>query len=45
MLSLLSWRSCRTSVDELKQHLLGDRVGDAVAHSCGQRETRVSRKG
>lgn len=42
MLSLLSLRSCCTSVDELKQHLLGDRVGDAVAHSCGQRETRVS---
>lgn len=35
MLSLLSLRSCRTSVDELKQHLLGDRVGDAVAHSHG----------
>ncbi|KAF3831755.1 hypothetical protein GH733_000567 [Mirounga leonina] len=38
-------RSCRTSVDELKQHLLGDRVGDAVAHSCGQRGTRVSQPG
>lgn len=45
MLSLLSLRSCRTSVDELKQHLLGDRVWDAVAHGCGQRETWVSCEG
>lgn len=39
VLPLLSLRSCCTSVDELEQHLLGDRVWDAVAHSCGQRET------
>lgn len=38
MLSFLSLRSC-ISVNELKQKLLGDRVCDAVAHSCGQRET------
>lgn len=40
MLSFLSLRSC-TSVNELKQNLLGDRVWDAVAHSCGQRETHL----
>lgn len=34
MLSFLSLRSC-TSVNELKQNLLGDRVGDAVAYSHG----------
>lgn len=45
MLSFLSLRSCHTPVDELKQHLLGDGVWDAVTHSCGQRETRASREG
>lgn len=45
MLSLLSLRSCCTSVNELEEHLLGDRVGDTVAHSCGERETRVSCEG
>lgn len=35
MLSFLSLRSCHTPVDELKQHLLGDGVWDAVTHSHG----------
>ena len=33
ILSLLLLGSCCTSVNELKQHLLGERVGDAIAHS------------
>ena len=37
ILPLLSLGGCCTSVNELKQHLLGDRVRDAIAHSCGQR--------
>lgn len=45
MLSLLSLRSCCTSVNEFEEHLLGDRVGDTIAHSCGKRETRVSCEG
>lgn len=35
MLSLLSLRSCCTSVNEFEEHLLGDRVGDTIAHSHG----------
>ena len=45
MLPLLSLRRCCTSVNELEEHLLGDRVGDAIAHSCGKTETRVSCEG
>lgn len=45
VLSLLSVRRRCTSVNELEEHLLGDRVGDTVAHSCGKRETRVSCEG
>lgn len=35
MLSLLSVRRRCTSVNEPEEHLLGDRVGDTVAHSQG----------
>lgn len=43
ILPLLSLGSCCTSVNELKQHLLGDRVRDAIAHSCGQRRKHLRR--
>lgn len=35
ILPLLSLGGCCTSVNEFKQHLLGDRVRDAIAHSHG----------